>query len=56
MTGLSSEVVSVSGACTQSADAAHTLSDVKTFYDNSTTLGQVPGAGDATAVTARYSR
>lgn len=51
-TGIPSEVVTVAGSCSQTADAAHTVSDVKTYYDNSTTLGQVPGAGDPTAVTA----
>ncbi|WP_037571481.1 polymorphic toxin-type HINT domain-containing protein [Phaeacidiphilus oryzae] len=49
--GLPAEVVAVSGDCTTKADAAHTLTDTKTFYDGSTTLGTVPdnGAGDATS-------
>jgi RHS repeat-associated protein len=52
VTGLPSEVVTVAGTCAQTADAAHTLSDVRTYYDNSATLGMVPSVGDPTAVTA----
>ncbi|MEU6849118.1 RHS repeat-associated core domain-containing protein [Actinacidiphila alni] len=51
-TGLPSEVIDITGGCNQSEDAGHTLSDVKTFYDHSTALGEVPGAGDPTSVTA----
>ena len=49
VTGLPSEIATVSGGCGQAADATHALSDVQRYYDNSTTLGLVPGAGDATS-------
>ncbi|MFC4032341.1 polymorphic toxin-type HINT domain-containing protein [Streptomyces polygonati] len=51
-TGLPAEVVDVTGGCGSAVDAAHTVSDVRTYYDHSATLGQVPAAGDATGVKA----
>lgn len=42
------EVVAVQGPCGTTATAADTVSDTRTFYDGSTTLGALTGAGNAT--------
>jgi RHS repeat-associated protein len=53
ISGLTAEVVAVAGPCSTAADATHALSDQKTFYDGSTTLGTIPsgGTGEATSTT-----
>ncbi|MGW7409720.1 polymorphic toxin-type HINT domain-containing protein [Streptomyces sp. NPDC054833] len=50
MYGFPAEVITEAGGCVTKADA-HTLSDTRTWYDKSTTLGSLPstGAGDATS-------
>jgi len=45
-------VTAIQGACGTTATAANTVSDTRTFYDSSTTLGTLSGAGDATTVDA----
>uniref|UniRef100_A0AAU2K0X0 Teneurin-like YD-shell domain-containing protein n=1 Tax=Streptomyces sp. NBC_00049 TaxID=2903617 RepID=A0AAU2K0X0_9ACTN len=43
-----SRVVTMSGDCTTGPDPADVLSDTRTYYDGSDTLGAQPTAGDAT--------
>ena len=45
-------VTAVQGACGTTATTANTVSDTRTFYDSSTSLGALSGAGDPTAVDA----
>jgi RHS repeat-associated protein len=40
--GLPDELLTVAGDCSTTADAAHTVSDSKVFYDGSATLGLIP--------------
>ncbi|MEY9840320.1 RHS repeat-associated protein [Streptacidiphilus sp. EB103A] len=49
ITGLPDETLAVTGGCSSPLpnDAAHTLSDSKTFYDGSSILGTIPGSLDA---------
>ena len=42
ISGLPAEVATLAGNCSATETAADTLSDTKTFYDGSTTLGMVP--------------
>ncbi|MEU6851720.1 RHS repeat-associated core domain-containing protein [Actinacidiphila alni] len=51
-TGLPAEIITVAGDCSTTVNSTHGLLDTKTYYDNSTTLGQVPGAGDPTSTTS----
>jgi RHS repeat-associated protein len=46
------EVKAVQGACGTAATAANTVSDSRTFYDSSSTLGSLTGPGDATRTDA----
>ncbi len=46
------QVRAVQGACGTTPTAANTVSDTRTFYDSSGTLGALPGAGDATKTDA----
>jgi RHS repeat-associated protein len=46
------EVKAAQGTCGATATATNTVSDTRTYYDTSTTLGAVPGAGDPTSNTA----
>jgi RHS repeat-associated protein len=46
------EIKAVQGACGTTATAANTVSDNLTFYDSSTTLGALTGAGNATETEA----
>lgn len=54
ISALPAEVTTVTGPCGTATDAAHTVSDAKTFYDNSTVLGLIPatGTGQVTSTTA----
>ncbi len=54
MTNFPSEVISEAGACVNAPDA-HTTADTKTWYDKSTTLGAIPGPGNATSTQSAKS-
>ncbi|MFD0635939.1 RHS repeat domain-containing protein [Catenulispora yoronensis] len=46
------QVTAIAGPCGTAAGQTTTVSDTRTFYDGSTTLGTVTGPGDATTVDA----
>jgi RHS repeat-associated protein len=52
MLDLADEVKAVQGPCGTTATTANTVSDTLTYYDGSTTLGSLTGAGDATETQA----